>query len=167
MDKAFRIAASRPTDSHASPIIDSEWLTEDRFRDALRRAVIEQNFERSYTLTLTNGEIALPSGVILEKMKTASLYQAADTDGELSSFEERYIDFQNFIYPQLSAFTVRNSKLCYREADQEPNSFDGDVVLNVVALPDIPATLTDPITMPDTLADKTSENLAEMLIGQQ
>lgn len=164
-DKAFRIAASRQTDPHASPLVDAEWLTEDRFRDALRQAVIEQNFERSYALTLASGEVALPSGVILEKMKTATVRQTSDEgDGEQSSYEERYIDYLNFIFPQLSRFTVRNSKFCYSEPGGEPASFSGGVTLQCVALPDL-STVTTTIVIPDTVADRCSEILAEMLLS--
>lgn len=165
-DKSFRIAVARGVDPHNSPLIDSgEFLSEDLFRSALRQAVIEQQFQKSYALTLTDGKVALPAGVLLEQLSTANVYQEDET--ELCSFEERYSDFVNMPYSQISRFTVNNSQLCYAEASGDANEFDGDVTLMCVALPAIPATITDAITIPDTLADRISEILADMLIGTQ
>lgn len=166
MENAFRVAASTAQDPNTSPIIDAEYLTEDQFRDALRAAVIEQNFQRSYELSLTDGKVILPPGIILEKLNTATVYSDDNFD-EQCSFEERLIDYNNFIYgDNLSRFTVNNNAFLYTGVGGDVNTFGGNITATLTALPDIPDDITEAIDIPDTLADRTSELLANKLRGQ-
>lgn len=161
IDRAFRIANATATDGHASPVIDNLFITEDLFRSALQSAVIEEGYQRTFSLTLTNGAVELPSGILMEGLRNATLSTTA-TDVP-TSFEARYMEFLRAPRKQLNYATVKDSRLLFRRANGAANAYNGNVQLTVLAMPEIPNTLSATISMPDTLADKTAEKLAMML----
>lgn len=163
-DRALRIASAVGTDPQANPVTDNAFLGEDLFRAALKDAVIVEKFQRTFTLTSALGSVAIPDSVILEKMPTASIHPVA-APGTLASFEERYFDYQRAPYSQLAYFTIQGANLLYRAAGGLASAFNGDLSLTVIAMPDIPPSITTAITMPATLADRCVEILARMLRG--
>lgn len=164
-DKAYRIAVGAGVEPHSSQVVDSSFITEDVFRDALRSAVTEQRFERSFSLTLTDGVVDLPDGAILSEMNTATIVNADDTETP-TSFEKRYSDYLAAPLSIINYATTRDNALLFREAGADAAEFDGAVNLTCVALPDIPALLTGAIDIPLTLADRTAEILAGYLKGE-
>lgn len=163
IENAYRTVISGGTDPNASPSADVLFTFEDNFRDALKMAVIEQGFQRSYTLTLANGKVILPD-IILEKLNTSTIY--SDDPTELSSFEETYLDYLNFSYgDNLSRFYVGDNQLHYTPPGGDVDTFDGDVHWTLVSLPDLSDVITDPLLIPGTLADRVATILTNLVRG--
>ena len=159
MDKAFRLANAVGVEPHSAPTIDNFVAAEDLFPAALREAVIEQGFRRTFSLTVASGAVALPDGIILDQMKTATI----ESNGTPTSFEERYSEYVQAPYRQINYSTVKDKQFLFRAAGGSAGAYNGNITLSVVAMPDIPAALTTTIVLPQTVADRTSEILARML----
>jgi hypothetical protein len=156
MDDSFRRVNMR---ADISANIDSFFITEDLFRDAVMQAVREQRFRKSYSVTMVNGSCTLPD-LILEELNTLTV--EGDTP---TSFERSYLDFSNAPCNLINYATVRNNVFLYREAGDDASLYDGTLVINAVGMPAIPSTITDTIDIPLTLADRISEIIAEKIGG--
>lgn len=143
----------------ASVNIDSFFITEDLFRDAVEQAVREQRFRKSYSVTMVDGSCTLPD-LILDELNTLTV--EGDTP---TSFERSYLDFYNAPSGLINYATVRNNTFLYREAGADAGLYDGDLTINAVGMPAIPSTITDTIDIPLTLADRVSNILAEKIGG--
>lgn len=173
MNQAFRLANQIGVDGHDSPIIDGSTLPEDLFSLALRAAVIERSttpgsadgLKRSYTLNFVNGKAAKPDTMLDEVMNQSQLYSAANPD-VLISFQPRYLDFIRPAYNQLGYYTLNGDNIEYKEPYGNAGSYTGTQTLVAVGLPDIPASLTDPITMSTELAESVVWQLVAMMRGQ-
>ncbi len=163
-ERAFRIANMAGTEPNGSPLIDSAVLTEDLFRQALREAVVSERFERTFSLTLTNGKVALPDGIIRSELSSAAI-TSGDDIGVPTSYEEQFYDFRRAPHVQLNYAAISGNELHFREAGEDAGEFDGALNITTVALPDIPSSASDAISMPETLAELTAAILAKMMRG--
>jgi hypothetical protein len=171
LDRAFLLANSIGTDAHQSPVVDNKYALEVLFPHSLREAVrigagIENeanSLKRAHSLTVTNGEAALPVSVLEECLDSSTVY--GDDIGDLTSYEPRYEDFIRVSDDNLNLYTCRGGTFCFREAGGEVGEFDGDVNLVAVSMPDIPTTITDAMTINNSTAERVIEILARKLRG--
>lgn len=161
-------------DANASPVIDNSVVLEDLFYLALRESVIEGSqddaeaagLKRDYTLALTLGTATRPDTMIDECMDDSSIYSETDsTIGELSSFQARYSDFLRPVHAMLGYYTILGDNFLFREAGGVTRSYTGTIHLVTIGTPDIPAVITDPITIATETAERCIAILSRMLKG--
>lgn len=171
-DAALREATLAGGDGNASPVIDSSVVLEDLFYLALREAVIEAansepgSQKRDYTIAVTSGSGTLPDTVVEELLDDSTIYSATEsTIGELSSFQREYSDFIRPVHTILSYYTVLGSNFLFRQAGAATGAFTGSIHLVASGIPDIPGTITTPLTIKSSVAERTIAILANLLRG--
>ncbi len=173
MERAYRLANQIGTDAHASPIIDSSTLPEDLFSIALRAAVLERSkmpgeadgLKRTYTLNFVNGVAEKPQTMVDEVINQSQLYDPNNPD-QLISFQPRYLDFIRPAYNQLGYYTMNGNNIEYKEPYGSTGTYTGTQTLTAIGLPDVPASITDTISMSTELAEATINQLVMMMRGQ-
>ncbi len=173
INRAFRLAIGVGVDATVQPVLDNVWAFEEAFPLALRRAIKEtplsaeevEGWRREHSLTLVNGEIAMPDAVLEEFFDSSSVYLAADLTARIS-FAPRWTSYLHPAHDQLGYYTYKEDNFHYREAGGEPFDFDGDVKLVCISLPNKPANISTNMTLPVDLAGKTVEVLADMIRGR-
>lgn len=174
MRRAMRFATGTGIDDQTSPVIDNEYLYEDYFKIALRRAVEElaKNanhrgaLRRNFTLTMTAGKVALSDDVFEDYLNDSMVVDNAAPDVPVS-FEPRYADYlrAGFSHGQIGYYTVVGGELFYREPKGDAGVSTATVVLSAVAMPAIPATITDAMAISSELAELTAMKLAALVTG--
>jgi len=174
MNRAIRMANAAGIDAHMSATIDNDFLGEDFFSTALRKAVsecaavpAEKNLlKRAYAVTFSSGEAALPATVLQERLDESTLYSATDADLR-ASYEPNYTAFlkAQFSYRQIGYYTNVGAKILYRGPGQAAGAASGSFTLYALGMPDIPAALTDAIDVSPEVEEKTARYLAEMIRG--
>lgn len=173
MRRAMRLATGTGIADGASPVIDNEYLYEDYFKKALRRATEKLAdmvahrgaLRRSFSLNLTAGKAALSDDVIESYLWDALVVDNALPDVPVS-YEARYSDYlrAGFSYGQIGYFTVLGSELHYREPKGNANTSTATITLHAVAVPAIPATITDSLNISSELAEQTTLILAQFVL---
>lgn len=174
LNRAYRLAAGTGQDPHQALSIDNVWVFEEAFPLALCKAIEEiglsdaeiEHYRREHTLTLTDGSAALPQDVLHRFLDSSTISSDDDeTVSMLSSFCNRYSEFLNPPHTALGYYTTIENTFRYREAGGNAGEFDGDIKLQAVSLPQTPATITGTMTIPDDVADRLVEILADMVKG--
>jgi hypothetical protein len=171
INRAFILANGIGTDAHQSPVIDNQYVVETlaphALRDAVRIGAGKESevgsLKRTHSLTVTDGEATLPASVLEECLDSSTVYGTAIED--LTSYEPRYSDFLRVSDPHLNLYTCRGGTFCFREAGGNVGEWDGTLSLVAVSLPDLPAVITDAMTISNATAERCIEILAKKLRG--
>jgi hypothetical protein len=178
INRAYRLAAGTGQDAHAAPAIDNLWAFEEAFPLALSQSVEEivrgtdevEQYRRNFTLTLASGQASLAFQELMHQfLDRAVLVSVEDQDdGVPSSFCNRWSTFLRPPHADLmNYFATTENRFYLRIAGGDPFTYAGDIVLNAIATPVMPALIGDAITsMTDDLADRVVEILAKMIAGR-
>lgn len=175
INRAYRLAVGIGGDTETSPIVDNIWAFEEAFPIALRRAAVETSrsadevpdYVRQHTLTVTDGVADIPETVLTEFLDSSSLFSGDDeTIAELASYAPRWNDFQRPVHDMLHYYTEREGRLYFREAGGELFTWDGELELVCVSMPPVPAAIATMFEVPDSMADRVVQILADMIRGR-
>lgn len=175
VNKAYRLAAGTGQDPHQAFTIDNVWVFEEAFPIALSRAIEEiglssaeiEHYRREHELTVTDGSADLPQDVLHRFLDSSTISSDDDdTVAGLSSFCNRYSEFLNPPHTALHYYTTLENTFRYREAGGLADAFDGTIKLQAVSVPATPAVITDTMTIPEDVADRLVEILANMVKGR-
>jgi hypothetical protein len=170
LDRALRIATMTGTDAHQSAVVDNAVVLEDYFYSALKQSVLagasdpseSAGLKRDHTISITNGIGTLPDVVLEECLNDSTVY---NDDDDQTSYQPRYADYLRPVHSLIGYYAVQGTSFLYRAPGGDAGEFDGDINLVAVSLPDIPATITDAITISSATAERTIQILAGMIRG--
>jgi hypothetical protein len=174
INRAYRLAVGTGGDAHASPVVDNVWAFEEAFPHALSRAVEEigfgpeeiEHYRRAFDLTFVNGVATLSGDVVHRFLDRSSLSSITDASvATNSSFCNRVSEFLNPPHTALHYYTTVEGEIWFREASGSVDTFDGNLTLYAIGYPATPASITGTMAIPEDIADRTVEIMAEMIRG--
>ncbi len=157
-------------------IQDAETVIEDALPSAMQAVALkaasdpktESLLRRNFTVTLANGTGTVDPLILTSCWKGASVYVSGEpTIGPLMSYVPNWNDFMNPMDTRLGYWIFQSDDTIYWV---DPGAtFDitsgrsGDITMNIASVPDIPATETIDIDMPDELLSNLTAYLVDVL----
>lgn len=121
-----------------------------------------QSLRSQQTVGITSGVSTnvLPDGV--DERYASAMFIEEDPD---ASYEQNWLDYMFREYDYFGVFHLKNNKLHYRPAYMAPTGFTGNITLNTVMVPQLPAIGSD-VAAPALFLNKAIEACAERLVAR-
>lgn len=164
----MQIATGMGTDSHQSPVIDSEMTAEDLLPLAFRYVFVQmlkkepgrfQDLLESHTISVTAGEGALPNNILTEYMDHSYL-----PDYPYSS-RAQWLDYQRQKFSNLLCYwTYTDGRFLTTCTEGGPDP--EDIVLHAVTVPELPPGIGDEIDITERDLEEFIYTLALAIRGE-
>lgn len=161
------------------PIQDAETVVEDMLPSALQVVALkaagnpqtESLLRRNFTVALTSGTGTVDPNILTSCWAGATVYVPTEPAiGPLMSYVPNWNDFIGPLDNRLGYWIFQSDDTLYWV---DPNTtFDiadgrtGDIILNIASVPEIPATETDDLDMPDELISNLIAYMKDVLSKQ-